>query len=75
MAVKITTQINKIRNQIADMPKHTIEQAGQKAMEFIGDYPLYASGLSNITYEEAIMIALVLGDEIKYAFKEEDNEG
>ena len=63
MAVKITTQINKIRNQIADMPPRMVEQAGQKAMEFISDYPLYAA-TSNITYEEAIMIALVLGEEI-----------
>lgn len=63
MAVKISTQLNKIRNQIEDMPDNMVEQAGEKAMEFISDYPLYAA-TSNITYTEAIMIALVLGEEI-----------
>lgn len=63
MAVKITTQMDKIYRQIKEMPERMVEQAGEKAMEFISDYPLYAA-TSNITYEEAIMIALVLGEEI-----------
>lgn len=63
MATKITTQMDKIYRQIEDMPENMVEQAGEKAMEFIADYPLYAS-TSNITYTEAIMIALVLGKEI-----------
>lgn len=63
MAVKITTQMDKIYRQIKEMPERMVEQAGEKAMEFISDYPLYAT-TSNITYEEAIMIALVLGEEI-----------
>ncbi len=63
MATKITTQMDKIYRQIKEMPERMVEQAGEKAMEFISDYPLYAA-TSNITYEEAIMIALVLGEEI-----------
>lgn len=39
--------------------KHDIETLGKLAMELIGDYPLYAH-TSGITYEEAIMLALVL---------------
>ncbi len=63
MATKITTQMDKIYRQIEEMPEQMVEQAGEKAMEFIADYPLYAA-TSNITYTEAIMIALVLGKEI-----------
>lgn len=62
--VAIQKQINKWRATIDAMPEKMVEQAGEKAMEFIGDYPLYASGLSNITYAEAILIALVLGKEM-----------
>lgn len=58
------TQIEKWFQTIDAMPKKIVEQAGEEAMEFIGDYPLYASGLSNITYAEAILIALVLGKEL-----------
>ncbi len=36
------------------------EKIGAKALELIGDYPLYGA-TSNISYGEAIMIALVLG--------------
>ena len=46
------------------LPEQMIKDVGEKAMEFIGDYPLYASGLSNITYEEAILVAMVLGKEL-----------
>lgn len=38
--------------------KLTKEQ-GEMAMKIIGDYPLYAAGLSNITYDEAIAVAKV----------------
>lgn len=59
----IQKQINKWRATINGMPKKMVEQAGEEAMEFIADYPLYAA-TSNITYEDAILIALVLGKEI-----------
>lgn len=35
-------------------------KVGQQALDFCSDYPLYASS-SNITYQEAIAIALMLG--------------
>lgn len=35
-----------------------IKEYGQLAMEIISDYPLYAS-TSGITYQEAILLALV----------------
>ena len=60
MAKKLSTKIDDIYKDLALVPKKMIEQAGEKAMDIIADYPLYASGLSNITYEEAIAIALVL---------------
>lgn len=34
---------------------------GEKAMELIADYPLYVSGISNISYGTAIAIALMFG--------------
>lgn len=61
--MKIDMEIKKMMKQINEMPEHMVAQAGQKALDFIGDYPLYAA-TSNITYTEAIMIALVLGKEI-----------
>lgn len=33
---------------------------GEQAMEYISDYPLYVSGTSNITYEQAIAVAKAL---------------
>ena len=53
-----------------------VKLAGQDAMEYISDYPLYA-GTSNITYDEAIMVALCTGwnykdalDRLKIDYKE-----
>ena len=63
MAKKIETQINNIYAQIQAMPKRMREQAGEKALEFIADYPLYGA-TSNITYDEAILIAIALGKEL-----------
>lgn len=37
------------------------KEYGDKALELVGDYPLYASK-SNISYGEAILIASVFGD-------------
>ena len=42
---------------------------GDKAMELIGDYPLYVSGTSNISYGTAIAIAFMFGD-----IDEQENE-
>ena len=60
----IEKQIEQWRATIKKMPRKMVEQAGEEAMEFISDYPLYVSGTDNITYEEAILIALVMGKEI-----------
>lgn len=49
--------------KVDGMSSEEKEKIGQKAMEEIADYPLYASGLSNITYDEAILVALVMGRE------------
>lgn len=42
---------------------------GEKAMEIIGDYPLYVSGTSNISYGTAIAIALMFG-----SIEEQENQ-
>ena len=60
----IEKQIEQWRATIKKMPRKMVEQAGEEAMEFISDYPLYVSGTDNITYKEAILIALVMGKEI-----------
>lgn len=45
-------------------------ELGEIAMELISDYPLYAC-TSNITYDEAILIASILfGDDLKKALAE-----
>ena len=36
------------------------KEVGGRAIDYCSDYPLYASS-SNITYQEAIAIALILG--------------
>ena len=36
------------------------KKAGKRAMDFITEYPLYSSS-SNISYQDAIRIALILG--------------
>lgn len=55
--------VEKWRKAIDAMPKKMVEDAGKEALEIISDYPLYAA-TSNITYTDAILIALVLGKEI-----------
>ncbi len=51
----------KIQALIAECEKFG-ETHGEKAMEIISDYPLYVGGTSNISYGEAILIALMYGD-------------
>lgn len=45
--------------KIAGMSQEELNKIGDQAISEISEYPLYASS-SNITYEEAILIALVL---------------
>lgn len=42
--------------------EHLSKVYGEKAMELIADYPLYVSGISNISYGTAIAIAFMFGD-------------
>lgn len=49
---------------MATKAKHDIKTLGKLAMELIADYPLYAH-TSGITYEEAIMVALIFYPDAK----------
>lgn len=62
-AVNIKKYAAEMRKAIDAMPRKMVEQAGEQALELISDYPLYAA-TSNITYTDAILIAVVLGEEI-----------
>ena len=44
--------------KVAEMSSEEKEKIGDKALEIMGDYPLYGA-TSNISYDEAILIALV----------------
>ena len=55
--------VNAMKKMLEPLPRRMIEQAGKKALDAISDYPLYAA-TSNISYEDAILIALVLGIEL-----------
>lgn len=48
--------------KIETMSSEEKEKIGDKAFEFIADYPLYAA-TDGISYDEAILIALVIGKE------------
>ena len=45
---------------LQDMDNEKKSEIGQHALDFIADYPIYASS-SNITYDQAIMLAVALG--------------
>lgn len=51
------------------LTKKQCTRIGDRALELVRDYPLYAS-IGGITYEEAIAIALVLGVPISDLKKE-----
>ena len=63
------TQIKAMLAPMASMCENLPNSAelGEKAMKLIGDYPLYVSGLSNITYGEAIAIAVIMFGDIDKA--------
>lgn len=70
--VILKTAESRIWAGISALKGLTIKQCtriGDKALKLVGDYPLYAS-TSGITYEEAIVIALVLGIPISDLKKE-----
>lgn len=51
--------ITMVQKTIGQLDKRTLAEWGDKALEMISDYPLYASS-SNISYEEAIIIAMII---------------
>lgn len=60
---RIQDQLNEWRKAMKKLPKRMVKQAGEEAMAYISDYPIYAT-TSNISYEDAILIAIVLGADI-----------
>ena len=50
-------------------PDNPMAKMGQKAMELISDYPIYAA-TSNISYAEAIGVAMILFGDIDTAYAE-----
>ena len=71
-AWQLILEANKLIEQISPSVK---ERLGEKAMEYIGDYPLYAA-TSNILYTEAIAIQMnfTLLAEILKSLGKEKNE-
>lgn len=64
-------KISEAYEKIDGMSNEEKEKIGERALEEIGDYPLYGAG-SNITYDEAILIVLVTeGEDFINSFKEE----
>ena len=64
-------KIYEASEKIEGMSSEEKVKIGDKALELIGDYPLYGA-TSNISYDEAIMIALVLsGDDFVNGLSEE----
>lgn len=58
----ILDKVSEVREKVDEMSPSEKESVGEKALQFIGDYPLYGA-TSNISYEEAIVVALCLGGE------------
>lgn len=56
----IDTIVSVIAGIVGKLPRAEIERLGEIAMEKISDYPLYVSGTDNISYEEAIVLAMVV---------------
>lgn len=65
-------KIYEASEKIEGMSSEEKGKIGDKALELIGDYPLYGA-TSNISCDEAIMIALVLGrDDFVNSLNEEE---
>ena len=65
---QIKSTLRNIAYECDKLPNKT--ELGEKAMELIGDYPLYVGGLSNISYGEAIAIAVLIYGDIDSALRE-----
>ena len=60
---KLAKHVLEMRKYIDGLPEDKVEQYGRQALEVISDYPLYAAS-SNITYTDAILVAMVLNEEV-----------
>lgn len=58
--MKYTEIVKQVEKLVAECELYS-KQYGDKALELIADYPLYASS-SNVSFGEAILIASVFGD-------------
>ena len=58
--MKYTEIVKQVEQLVAECELYS-KQYGDKALELVADYPLYASS-SNISFGEAILIASVFGD-------------
>ena len=56
----IDTIASVIAGIVRELPQAEIKRLGEIAMEKISDYPLYINGTDNISYEEAIVLAMVV---------------
>ena len=66
----ILEKVDELRAEVNEFSREDMEKYGSKALEQVGDYPLYGA-ISNICYDEAILITLILGDD---PFVEEEEE-
>ena len=58
----IVEKVDELRANINELSREELEKYGSIALEHIGDYPLYGSS-SNISYDEAILVDIVLGED------------
>lgn len=56
---KAGSKIEEARQLVNNLTREELEKYGKPAIEYIGDYPLYGA-MSNISYEEAILLTIVL---------------
>lgn len=66
----ILERVDELRADINELSREEMEKYGSIALEHIGDYPLYGA-TSNISYDEAILIDVVLGED---PFVDEEEE-
>lgn len=59
----IIQKIEELRSEINELSGEELKEYGSMALELVGDYPLYGA-MSNISYDEAILIELILGEEV-----------
>lgn len=71
----IDTIVSVIAGIVGKLPQAEIKRLGEIAMEKISDYPLYVSGTDNISYEEAIVLAMVVFGDFEKGESHDDISG